>query len=178
MEKENMWKYKRVQLKVFLIFSMIVLVLFFNVAYLQAEEYEYDELNRVKKVSYEDGSYVEYEYDSNGNILNIYVYEAKPTILPTPTPDINEGGEESDDIPKEDTEESSSQESGSGDAENGEDSIIGGETGQPGESEEGTNDLIQDDEGKSGARKFVEQAIEVITEIIRTIGQWFNSWFS
>lgn len=33
-----------------------------------AETYEYDCLNRVTKVSYEDGSYVEYDYDANGNI--------------------------------------------------------------------------------------------------------------
>ena len=28
-----------------------------------AESYEYDELNRVTKVMYDDGSYVEYRYD-------------------------------------------------------------------------------------------------------------------
>lgn len=44
----------------------------------QAEQYEYDELNRVVKVIYEDGSYVEYTYDQNGNILCITVHSNKP----------------------------------------------------------------------------------------------------
>ena len=39
-----------------------------------AEEYEYDELNRVTKVTYEDGTYVEYYYDSNGNLIKTQVY--------------------------------------------------------------------------------------------------------
>lgn len=41
------------------------------------EEYEYDALNRVVKVIYEDGSYVEYSYDSNGNIVKITMYTDK-----------------------------------------------------------------------------------------------------
>lgn len=38
-----------------------------------AEEYEYDDLNRVTKVIYDDGSYVEYTYDANGNIVKTKV---------------------------------------------------------------------------------------------------------
>ena len=41
-----------------------------------AENYEYDKLNRVTKVIYEDGSYVTYEYDANGNITHTEVYDA------------------------------------------------------------------------------------------------------
>ncbi|WP_207717373.1 RHS repeat domain-containing protein [Anaerosporobacter faecicola] len=33
--------------------------------------YTYDKLGRLIKVIYEDGSYIEYEYDANGNITNI-----------------------------------------------------------------------------------------------------------
>lgn len=44
-----------------------------------AETYEYDNLNRVTKVTYDDGSYVTYEYDKNGNITNIEVHEAETT---------------------------------------------------------------------------------------------------
>ncbi len=35
-----------------------------------AETYEYDALNRVTKVIYDDQSYTVYEYDANGNIIN------------------------------------------------------------------------------------------------------------
>jgi len=34
----------------------------------QAETYEYDKLNRLTKVVYNDGSCIEYEYDANGNM--------------------------------------------------------------------------------------------------------------
>lgn len=43
----------------------------------QAEEYQYDALNRVTKVIYDDGSYVEYEYDSNGNLEKTVVHPVK-----------------------------------------------------------------------------------------------------
>lgn len=38
-----------------------------------AEEYEYDDLNRIIKVTYDDGGTVEYVYDSNGNIIETIV---------------------------------------------------------------------------------------------------------
>lgn len=41
-----------------------------------AEEYVYDSLNRVIKVIYEDGGYVEYVYDRNGNIVKTVVHPA------------------------------------------------------------------------------------------------------
>lgn len=44
----------------------------------RGEEYEYDALNRVVKVIYEDGSYIEYSYDSNGNIVKTTVHTSKP----------------------------------------------------------------------------------------------------
>ena len=44
-----------------------------------AEEYEYDDLDRVVKVIYEDGSYIEYEYDNNGNITNIVTHIKETT---------------------------------------------------------------------------------------------------
>lgn len=42
-----------------------------------AEAYEYDELNRVIKVIYDDQSYITYEYDANGNIESQKFYEAE-----------------------------------------------------------------------------------------------------
>ncbi len=41
----------------------------------QADTYTYDKLNRLKSVTYEDGSMVEYEYDANGNMKESKVYD-------------------------------------------------------------------------------------------------------
>lgn len=41
-----------------------------------ADTYEYDEMSRVTKATYEDGSYVTYEYDANGNITNVESYDS------------------------------------------------------------------------------------------------------
>ncbi len=65
--------------RLIVMFFIIEILILTNTVCVHAEEYEYDALNRVTKVMYEDGSYVEYEYDSNGNILNVNVYNAKPT---------------------------------------------------------------------------------------------------
>ena len=56
----------------------------------QAEEYEYDELDRVIKVTYEGGSYVEYLYDANGNILDVTVVNnvSEPTESTEPSESI------------------------------------------------------------------------------------------
>lgn len=49
--------------------------------YVCAEEYVYDDLNRVVMVIYDDGGTVEYVYDSNGNIIRTIVSAAtKDTI--------------------------------------------------------------------------------------------------
>lgn len=180
MRKENIRKYKRGRLTPFLILGIIGIVLFHNVAYLQAEEYEYDALNRVTKVSYEDGSYVEYEYDSNGNILNVNVYNAKPTPTSTPTPDDGQASGESESKSDEETGETTPEESESGEAGSGEDSSESGEESseQTGESESGTGDSGQGEPEKSKVREFVEQAIEVVKSIFNAISQWFKSWFS
>ena len=50
-----------------------------------AEEYEYDELGRVTKVTYEDGSSIEYEYDKNGNILKTTIIETSSEAQTTST---------------------------------------------------------------------------------------------
>ena len=57
--------------------SFIGICLLCNTMEIQAEEYEYDLLNRVTKVIYDDGSYVEYEYDKNGNIVSMQVTESE-----------------------------------------------------------------------------------------------------
>ena len=102
----------------------IGLLLFSNTMIIQAEEYEYDMLNRVTKVIYEDGSYVQYEYDKNGNIVNIHVSDVKS----------GEGKEENDKNPPTESEESA----GEGKEENDEN--------PPTESEESAGEEIEEDD--------------------------------
>ena len=56
---------------------LLCLSLYISGLHADAEEYEYDDFKRVIKVTYEDGSYVTYEYDSNGNIINTVVYHVE-----------------------------------------------------------------------------------------------------
>lgn len=56
------------KMKVTMICLMILLS---STMMLQAETYEYDKLNRLKKVTYEDTSNITYEYDTHGNIVKI-----------------------------------------------------------------------------------------------------------
>lgn len=53
-----------------LFFAVLVLLLC-SVSYVSAETYQYDKLNRLTKVIYEDGSYISYEYDASGNLSKI-----------------------------------------------------------------------------------------------------------
>ena len=69
----------------------VAVMLCINASYAKAEIYRYDELNRVIKVIYENGSYIEYKYDSNGNMIDTIVYvpeelqvTQKPSATPTP----------------------------------------------------------------------------------------------
>lgn len=102
----------------------IGLLLFNNTMIIQAEEYEYDMLNRVTKVIYEDGSYVQYEYDKNGNIVNIHVSDVKS----------GEGKEENDENPPIESEESA----GEGKEEN--------DKNPPTESGESAGEEIEEDD--------------------------------
>lgn len=58
----------------------VLLAMLGSVVPVQAEQYVYDSLNRVKTVTYEDGSFVTYTYDANGNIENVKTYnkDGKP----------------------------------------------------------------------------------------------------
>lgn len=46
-----------------------------------AETYEYDALNRVTQVKYDDGSYLTYKYDANGNIEESKLYTKDGTEI-------------------------------------------------------------------------------------------------
>ena len=60
------------------------------------DRYVYDKLNRLTKVLYEDGSYVTYEYDANGNITHTEVYDASMTEPGETGEDPEEPGEQPD----------------------------------------------------------------------------------
>jgi len=67
----------------------------------QAETYEYDKLNRLTKVVYDDGSCIEYEYDANGNMTMTESEEkSQPEDSDTPQTPSDE-----DDVPQKPTED-------------------------------------------------------------------------
>jgi len=57
-----------------------------------ADTFEYDDLNRLTKIIYDNGDYIEYEYDLAGNILNVF----SPDIPPVA---VNDGATVAEDAP-------------------------------------------------------------------------------
>lgn len=134
-----------------------------------AEEYEYDALDRVTKVIYEDGSYVEYEYDSNGNLLKTNVYNANPEVDEGET----DNGEEDGGDTKEEEETKPSE--GGGNSSGSEESKESTETPESGES--GDEDIPQEDVDEPEEKNVVEKIIEAVTGYVNKILDWFRSWF-
>ncbi|MBE5872556.1 MAG: hypothetical protein E7294_15135 [Lachnospiraceae bacterium] len=54
----------------------ITALFFIRLSSVYGEQYQYDSLNRVQKVIYEDGSYMTYSYDVNSNIKSIRQFDA------------------------------------------------------------------------------------------------------
>ena len=77
--------------KVSFICICILFCAFSVVSVTAAEQYEYDSMDRLIKVIYEDGSHIEYIYDKNGNITSI---DAKQSEKET---DDNGSGDDSND---------------------------------------------------------------------------------
>ncbi len=64
---------------------IIIALMFLSViAYAGSVTYEYDELNRLKKVTYEDGRVIQYTYDGDGNRTALYVNTTPPTTTASP----------------------------------------------------------------------------------------------
>lgn len=63
--------------KMLIVLSVVFMLVIIMPEHVRAEKYEYDELNRVIKVTYDDGSYITYEYDRNGNVTSVKVHEAE-----------------------------------------------------------------------------------------------------
>lgn len=136
----------------------------------QAEEYVYDELNRVTKVTYDDGSYVEYSYDSNGNITDVVVHEAEPSEEEPQQPEPSEpGGEDgTTEKPSEPGEEDGTTEEPSEPGEQetetpGDTTGSGEESDNPGDTEEEPN--------------IVEKLVSAIEKFFKDLKDWFQSLF-
>ena len=79
-------------LKIFIYIITILMVLGFiqvqsSFASESKCEYEYDKLNRLVKVTYGDGSYVEYKYDANGNLIEVHTVNKSEKPASTKNPD-------------------------------------------------------------------------------------------
>ncbi|MBQ7776741.1 MAG: RHS repeat protein [Lachnospiraceae bacterium] len=171
-----MKKFGRVSLMV----VVIALLIMENSICIHAEEYEYDALNRVIKVTYEDGSYVEYAYDANGNILSVDVYNANPAEEESGEADkpTQEGGESSEESGGESTEQPSEEEGGESTEQPPE-----GEGGESTEdsSQEGTEESTGNDNEEDGGEEepsLLEQGINAVINFLNNLFQWFRSWFA
>ena len=120
---------------------LLCLSLYISGLHADAEEYEYDDFNRVIKVTYEDGSYVTYEYDSNGNIINTVVYHVEK----------EETSEKPESEHGEDSKERETTETGEEKAE-GDESETGEEKAEGDESETG-EEKAEGDESEAGEQK-------------------------
>ena len=60
---------KNIRYALFILFQLLFIFVV-NPVSVDAETYEYDDLNRLTKIIYDDGSVVTYSYDKNGNILD------------------------------------------------------------------------------------------------------------
>ena len=105
----------------------------------QAETYEYDELNRLKKVTYDTGKIITYEYDANGNIKNIQSSTQDTSGNDDTTTDETGGNENDDSSGKNENDDSNS-----GDEDD--DATGGNENNQEQNGTEG----IEPEQGQSG----------------------------
>lgn len=116
----------------------------------QAETYEYDDLDRLVKVIYDDGGYVEYEYDKNGNIVSTTVHEAGEEE--PEAPEIPEESDETDNPEEDDNSDDSDNDGGS-----------------DGSDDSGGSGTTDDEPG------LLERVKAVIDDIIKRIKDWFES---
>lgn len=118
-----------------------------------ATTYEYDELGRVTKVTYEDGTGVTYTYDANGNLTEVITYTAEEgeTTEPNHKPT---GGESENTNPS------------PGNGGTGNTGSSGGSSGVSGSMGGNTSSFIQQGSGKgtgSGTGSILGQSISSLT---------------
>ena len=124
--------------------------------------YEYDQLNRLTKVIYEDGSYVTYEYDANGNITNTEVFDAS-----------HENDSENPDNPDQPDSDIPDKPDDPSHSDNPDDPDIPADQDEPEKSEEqGLIDKVMDT--VAGA---VNSVVESVTKVVQTVTGWFKKLF-
>ena len=64
------------------ILTLLLLVL--TSATTKAKEYEYDDLNRLVEVRYDNGDIINYTYDLSGNIENVTVTKSQTITIKNP----------------------------------------------------------------------------------------------
>lgn len=112
-----------------------------------AEEYVYDDLNRLVKVIYDDGSYVEYTYDSNGNIVQTIV--------------VNSSDDKTGEIPEEDGNADDA-----GDDEGNDDNID-----NPVESDDSGEADVEKNQGS------LWRILNIMFKLLRNYIEWLKSTF-
>lgn len=161
--------------KGFRIFCMIttsLILLICSGTRTRAEEYQYDDLDRLVKVTYEDGSYTEYSYDANGNILEVNVYDANPR--PSTTPNPAESSEASE-TPSESGASESSEPSETSEPDTNESSESSSESGDESETESQGNEEQQEESADDIS--IVEKVVAAIEEFFTKVINWFKKWF-
>ena len=163
---------------------LLCLSLYISGLHADAEEYEYDDFNRVIKVTYEDGSYVTYEYDSNGNIINTVVYHVEKEE--TSEKPESEHGEDSK---ERETTETGEEKAEGDESETGEEKAEGDES-EAGEQKAGGNESETDaqeaeenesesaDEDKkdvaTSAQRIVDTVMKFVLSIVKAITDIFG----
>lgn len=133
-----------------------------------ADIYEYDALNRLTKVIYEDGSYVEYEYDANGNIVSTNVYDA--------TPEDGDDGKESEDTGDgPDDGGSESEDTGDGSDDGGSESEDTGDGSGDGKDDPEESGASEDEPEEEN--NIITSIVSTMQNIITTIVKWFKNLF-
>ena len=117
------------------------------------EKYEYDQLNRLTKVIYQDGSYIEYEYDANGNITHTQVH------------DVSQGNGESIDSNDDNTDPSND---------------YGNTNENPYDESGGQTEHKVDDDTEESKKdpSFIDTVVSIISNVADTISNWFKSIFN
>jgi len=171
----KIWRKKELK-KIFRVFCMITIslsLLLCNGARARAEEYQYDDLDRLVKVTYEDGSYTKYSYDANGNLLEVIVYDANPKPSATPNPE--ESSEASEVSSETGIPESSEPMETTKPETNEETTESSSESGDGSETASQSNEEHQEE--PEDEKNIVERIIAAVEEFFTKVINWFKKWF-